>query len=156
MPEANIELHGFIFELVGTFKIGEKSPRKYKWTDHKGPHHDHITTMLEFTSEDTAQRRETAYLITVDDGIKYVGEFSNTLRDRWLKVGNYIWHHKDHLIFEALEAGNNVSLWLMKDPMMTMPHGEMINISKAAEHHILKANSAADRFTWNQRNRKSV
>lgn len=153
MTETSIELQGFIFDLAGRFFINPiKSIRKYKWQENKVDRYEHISTCIEFIEEGTDQRQELAYIITVDDEIKYVGEYSKTLRLRWLKVDNYIWHHKDHLIFKALKQGCKVSLWLVNNPTVSTASGEVVNISKSIEHHILKNNL----LEWNKRNNKSI
>ena len=115
-------------------------------------HHDHITTSIEVVDADIEKRREAAYIVTVDQEVKYIGEFSNSLRDRWIKVENYIWHHKDHLIFDALNRGCDVSLSLVDNPEVSLPSGELVNISKAIEHHILKHH----KLEWNMRNNNLV
>lgn len=94
------------------------------------------------------KKTEQAYIITVEGIVVYAGEFSNSFRDRWLKIDKYIWHHKDHLIHQALIEEKEVSLWLTNNPWIETPSGLKLNISKSIEHHILKNND----LLWNQRN----
>ncbi len=142
------EFSGFSFTLAGNFFINEiKSPKRYKWGDTNNTH-DHLSTCINFSADKIDGKVEQAYIVTVGDCVVYVGEFSNSLRDRWLKVDNYIWHHKDHLIYEALTENKEVSLWLTNDPWIELSSGVKINISKSIEHHILKNND----LLWNQRN----
>lgn len=138
----------FTFIHAGNFFINKiKSPKKYKWGD-KNNTHDHISTCIEFSLEKLDKKTEQAYIITVEGIVVYAGEFSNSFRDRWLKIDNYIWHHKDHLIHQALIEEKEVSLWLTNNPWIETPSGLKLNISKSIEHHILKNND----LLWNQRN----
>jgi hypothetical protein len=147
-----INIEGFTFKLAGDFFINPiKSPKKYKWGDNQKTF-DHITTSINFMEDGADQKTEQAYVVTVDREVVYVGEFSGTLRERWLKVDNYIWHNKDHLIYKAILNGKNVSLWLIVDPCIKISSGLEINICKSIEHHILKNNN----LLWNQRNNKSL
>lgn len=142
------EYSGFSFIHAGDFFVNDiKSIKKYKWGDANDTH-DNLSTCIKFSKEHLDQKIEQAYIVTVGETVVYVGEFSNSLRDRWLKVDNYIWHHKDHLIFEALTLKKDVSLWLVNDPWVETPSGLKINIAKSIEHHILKNND----LLWNQRN----
>lgn len=144
------EFCGFTFIHAGDFYINTiKSPKKYKWGDVNNTY-DHITTCIRFSEENLPDKVEQAYIITVDNEVVYVGEFSNSLRDRWLKTDNYIWHNKDHLIYAELTRKAEVALWLTKDPYVDISGGLKINISKSIEHHILKNNNLA----WNQRHNK--
>jgi len=145
-------IEGFIFKHVGDFFINPvKSPKKYKWTDdQKNEQCDHITTCIRFVENDLDRQKELAYIVMVDDKLVYVGEFSNSFRDRWLKIDNYIWHHKDSLIHKALCNKSNVSLWFVNDPYINLS-GVNFNASKSIEHHILK-NINTD---WNIRNNQA-
>ena len=143
------KIQGFTFQYAGDFYINPvKSLKKYKWDDEKKIQQcDHITTCIRFAEDGLDKKEELVYLITVDDILVYVGDFSNSFRERWLKVDNYIWHHKDHLIHKALTNKSNVSLWLIDDPFINLPDVKL-NISKSIEHHILKN----IKTEWNVRN----
>ena len=145
-------IEGFTFKYVGDFFINPvKSSKRYKWTDEqKNERCEHITTCIRFVENDLDKQKEVAYIVTVDDKLVYVGEFSNSFRYRWLKVDNYIWHHKDHLIHKALRNKSNVSLWFIADPYVNLSSVNL-NISKSIEHHILK-NINTD---WNIRNNQA-
>ena len=144
-----IALEGFAFRHVGDFFINPvKSPKKYKWGDKENKICDYITTCIRFIEDGLDKKEELAYIVTVNNDVVYVGEFSNSFRDRWLKIDNYIWHHKDHLIYQALCNKSEVSLWFIVDPYIKSLSGVKLNISKSIEHHILKNINVE----WNIRN----
>lgn len=145
----NIDIEGFSFAYVGDFFINPiRSPKKYKWSDKGVKYHDHITTCIRFIEDGLDKKEELAYIVTVNRKVVYVGEFSHSFRDRWLKTDNYIWHHKDYLIHEELSNKKKVSLWFVIDPYMERSSGVKINVSKSIEHHILKNIN----LKWNIRN----
>lgn len=92
---------------------------------------------------------ESVYLVFVDETVVYVGEYSKTFRDRWLTKGCYIWHSVDVQIRDALNAGHQVSIWIAEFPYLPRPDGQLINVSKAIEHDILKSAFPPE---WNKRN----
>lgn len=146
---------GFEFQLAGEFFKNDVASKPYKWKGKPIP----ITTCLKFVEQSFDAVTETAYLVTVDDLIMYVGEFSKTLRDRWLVTENYIWHDKDIKIFEAIKSGQKVNLYLLDEPERTLSCGTTLNIAKSVEHHILKSahglkeEAGSDLvLSWNQRN----
>lgn len=158
---------GFRFKLAGKFfKNPIPSKSKYNW-DKRGengkliPVHEHITTCLDLLGQINPDKVcETAYLVTVDNMVMYVGEFSKTLRARWLKVDNYIWHNKDDLISDALMAKKIVKFYLLEESELTLSCGLKLNIAKSVEHHILKnvhelkEDACNDQpLKWNQRNK---
>jgi len=140
-----MEIHGFKFYLCGRFYNNSlPSKRSYKWDGETKP----LYTSIEFIDSNTDSKEELAYIVTVNNEAKYVGEFSKTLRDRWLKTECYTWHHKDHLIESAISNGDLVELWLLLNPVVELPTSVSLNISKAVEHHLLKNQV----FDWNKRN----
>jgi len=143
--DKHIELHGFQFYLAGHFYHNPTPSKKsYKWDGESKPIH----LSLELLDRKTDAEEELAYLVTVNGHPAYVGEFSYTLRDRWLKTEYYTWHHKDHLIDDAIKNGDNIELWLLLDSIVELPNGVKLNISKSVEHHLLKNQN----FDWNKRN----
>ncbi len=80
--------------------------------------------------------------------MKYVGEYSFNLADRWLKEGNYVWHHKEAEILNEIKSNNCVSLWASENPYVRISN-EQVNISKSIESHILKTHVA--HLPWNKR-----
>ena len=89
---------------------------------------------------------ESAYVLKIDNEIKYVGEYSSTLQDRWLRrrkdTTEWLSWHSDNLdnkITSALKDSNEkseISLWLTVNPFLDGPNGP-INISKAIEQDFL-------------------
>lgn len=93
---------------------------------------------------------ESAYLVTLNDELVYVGEYSKTFESRWLRDGRYIWHGDkvDNLIKKALLNNDLVEIWITASPFADIGQGEQINISKAIEHKILRLCPPP----WNTRN----
>jgi translation initiation factor RLI1 len=150
-----ITVCGFKFKLAGEFFKNEVASKPYKWNNESKP----ITTCLKFVEQSLDAITETAYLVTVNGLVVYVGEFSKTLRDRWLMSENYIWHNKDVKIFEAISFGHKVNLYLLDEPERNLSCGTKLNIAKSVEHHILKSahglkeEAGSDLvLSWNQRN----
>jgi hypothetical protein len=144
-----INVEGFTFNHVGDFYINPiKSAKKYTWGEKGDKQCDHLSTCISLFEDFSDETKELVYLVTVDEEVSFVGEFSNSFRDRWLKTDNYIWHHKGHLIDDALIKNRKVSLWFVVDPYLDTLSGVKLNISKSIEHHILKNRS----LDWNKRN----
>ena len=142
-------IENFTFNHVGDFYRNEiRSKKQYSWGDKNNKQKGHLYTCINLFDDDFDKATELAYLVTVDEEVMYVGEFSNSFRDRWLITENYIWHHKDELIRDALREGKKVSLWFINEPCSEVYPGVNINICKSIEHHILKNKNLA----WNKRN----
>jgi hypothetical protein len=134
-------VHGFEFIKAGDFYLAE--------TPWKGKNKNfNIRASLKLTSEKYRQADETTYLIYSGIDLKYVGEYTYNLNDRWLS-GNYVNHHKSDLIEKELELGKEVSIWLAISPFAIINESIKINISKSIEHEILRK----DDIEWNKRNR---
>lgn len=125
---------GFQFMKIGKFYNNE-IPLEAKYQGENILHY----LSLELENDDMKKLEESAYLIYSEDELKYVGEYSFNLQDRWLRKGTYVWHHMDKRITDALDNGSkNVSIWVTEDPYLKNSKGTPINISKSIESHILK------------------
>jgi hypothetical protein len=129
------EILGFKFVKVGDFQISE-NPHPVTFNGQK----DQINVCLQLVDESFMKSDESAYLIYVEDKLVYVGEFSYSLKDRWLRTKNYIWHNTDGEIEKELKPpyNKNVSLWLAVNPYTVLPNNKEINISKSIEQEILR------------------
>jgi hypothetical protein len=137
------------FIHVGKF-VRTKKPLKVKFDGKQ----DQVTVELEFVNERVKEISESVYLVTVNSEVKYVGEYSKTLGDRWLKreKDNYIWHSQDISISDELRNEHKVLLYLIKNPFISHSNGHELNISKSIEHDILQRTPARHEL-WNKRNR---
>ncbi|MBE8190537.1 MAG: hypothetical protein HAW58_06815, partial [Candidatus Thioglobus sp.] len=107
---------------------------------------------LKLYSDDYKKADETAYLVYSDKELKYAGEYTYNLEDRWLSGNkraktNYSNHHKNDKIKKELDSGKEVSLWLAVSPYCTVK-GKEINIGKSIEQEILRDSNPE----WNTRN----
>lgn len=145
----SINVEGFTFNHVGDFHINStKSAKKYTWGKTGEKRCEQLVTCIRLFEDSLKKMKELAYLVTVDGEPMYVGEFSNSFENRWLKVDNYVWHHKDDLIYDDLKKKKKVALWFVEDPFVDISSGVKLNISKSIEHHILKNKT----LKWNIRN----
>ena len=139
------EVLGFKFVKVGEFYLTDKP---YPVTfDGK---QDSIKVCIKLVDELFLNSDESAYLVYVEDEIFYVGEFSYSLKDRWLRRENYVWHGIDDYVEAMLSPPNEkkVSLWLTVDPYII--HGSTrLNISKSIEQEILRQTQPMP--VWNKR-----
>ena len=105
---------------------------------------------LKFDDERFRQVGESAYLVTLNGDVVYVGEYSNTFESRWLRDGQYIWHGDtvDNEIKKALTNDEVIELWITVSPFINLGPNEQINVSKAIEHKILQLYPPK----WNRRN----
>lgn len=136
-----IELLEYKFINVGVFYLAETP-----WCDKNGE--NCVRASLKLNSEEYRKADETAYLIYSNDILKYVGEYTYNLSDRWLS-GDYVNHHKSDLIEQEIESGKKVTLWLAISPFCNINKTTRINISKSIEHEILRQHDAE----WNKRNK---
>jgi hypothetical protein len=114
-----------------------------------------ITVDLNLLNENFRNIGESVYLITVNELVKYVGEYSKTLGERWIKrkKDKYIWHDQDINISNELKAGSKVSLYLIESPFCMLPNGIELNVAKAIEHDILQRAPTSPEL-WNKRNKQ--
>ena len=93
---------------------------------------------------------ETVYLVYSELDLKYVGEFSYNLEDRWLKENeDYVKHEKFKNIENEINNGHEVTIWLAVSPYDDIDEINQLNISKSIEHEILRKYSPE----WNSRNK---
>lgn len=122
--------NGFEFVQIGksTF-FDNPSRRKTKLPWYLG---------LELNHSDFAQAGKSAYIVTNQDDILYVGMYSGTFKERWLAGGNYIWHSDNVAdnINNLLKAGESCTIWLSVNPFTTV-NGLNINISTDIESHLI-------------------
>ena len=134
---------GFEFVKAGVFYLEDKP---WKGKDKKGRPWK-VRASLKMIDERFRKADETVYLIFSGDELKYVGEYTYRLKDRWLK-GNYVTHDKYKKIEKEIEDGKEVSIWLARDPYLKTDKIKNFNISKSLEHEILRSQSPE----WNKRN----
>ena len=136
------DIAGFRFVKIGVFYLSN-SPKQVKYNGETV----NLRLSLELISEDIKKLEESAYLLFADDELMYVGEYSFDLKDRWLRNGDYVWHHKDNEILSNLDNKRNVSIWATLNPYIEIEDGSTINISKSIESEILKKYD----LLWNKR-----
>lgn len=144
-----IEVSGYEFIEIGEF-VKYNNPLAVKF--------DGKTTQIsvELILHNKAYKNvgESVYVVTVSAIPKYVGEYSSTLENRWLRKENYIWHNHDENILTMLNSSNttDVRLYLIENPYVVLSNGKELNISKSIEHDILQDPCLE---LWNTRNRKT-
>ncbi len=134
------EIVGFKFIKVGVFYLADEP-----WTNKKGEWE--IRASLKLFSDEYKKADETAYVVYSDDELKYVGEYTYNLEDRWLR-GNYVNHHKSDEIENEIKLKKEVSLWLAVSPYCSV-NGFTINMGKSIEQEILRHKDT----DWNKRNK---
>jgi len=133
---------GFDFIKAGSFLFSGE-PYKFKnWTS---------KIVLSLFDERYEKADETVYLLTSEEAILYVGEFSYNLNDRWISK-NHVDHHMYDNIEKLLTEGRVVSIWLAVSPYCGIPEYGEINISKSIEHQLVRDYQPE----WNLRNRHSA
>lgn len=129
-------IHGFTFVKLGEAYLSD-TPLK---AVHKGKAFDWFVS-LKPVDERLLDAEESTYAVYFDDELVYIGEYSTTFSERWLRNKKYLWHSDniDNKVKEALHQHRLVTVWITKDPYVTGPCGREFNISKIIEHEILKA-----------------
>ena len=106
---------------------------------------------LKMVHPDFLNAEQSTYLIYVDEQEKpvYVGQYSDTFSDRWLRQGKYFWHSDniDDKTKELLEGKKSVSVWLSVSPYATSSNGQSLNINKAIEQELIEKLQP----TWNKK-----
>ena len=140
------EFSGHRFIKVGEF-VKSENPLQIKFDGHDAI----ISVELALYREEFKKIGESVYMITMNTEPVYVGEYSGTLEDRWLKTrkSNYIWHNKDVQIAKYINEGNALCFYLARDIFVFTGAGKRINIAKSIEHDILQDNALN---LWNKRN----
>ena len=132
----------FEFIKVGSFCLS-KTHLKYKYNSQQAE----TNLCIKLLYEGIQKLGESAYLIFVKNEPVYVGEYSYNFESRWLRKSKYSWHHKNNEIKDELINGNEVSIWVTRDPFVEIVKGHFVNISKSIEQEILKNQS----MPWNHR-----
>jgi hypothetical protein len=132
---------GFEFVKAGEFYLAD-----IPWKGKKGEWE--IYASIKLTSESFRKADESAYVVLSDSELKYVGEYTYSLEDRWLS-GSYINHHKSDLIEQELKLDKKVTLWLAVKPYAMTPDNLSINISKSLEQELLRQCD----LDWNKRSK---
>jgi len=128
-------INGFEFVILGDVYLCD-TPLK---ATHKGNSFDWFVS-LKPTNVKLLDAEESAYVVFFDDELVYIGEYSTTFSDRWLRNKKYLWHSDniDNHAKEALLQSQQVTIWITKDPYIEGPCGREFNMSKIIEHEILK------------------
>lgn len=135
-------MYGYEFVKVGTFHLAEE-PHPVTYNGKKTT----INVVLDLVDKSFAKADESVYMVCKNGNECYVGEYSYNLTERWLRKGEYIWHHMDEKIEEELRSGCNIDIWIATNPYINI-NGKMINISKSIEQEILKDKEPP---TWNKK-----
>jgi hypothetical protein len=133
---------GFEFVKAGEFSLSDTPCRLKNYT---------LTVKLNLYIQDFEKADETAYFITCEDEIVYVGEYTYNLKDRWLTRGHAN-HHMHDNIETALKSDKQLYLWLCVSPYCDLPDNCKINISKSLEQKIMNKHLPE----WNRRNKGST
>lgn len=128
MELSKIKISGFEFVKIAEFFINQVT---YKVT--KGGKPVSLDVSIKLIDQRFEKLDESAYVIMSGEEIVYVGEFSYSLKHRWIKGNNYAWHGTVDKIKIELQKLKPVSLWVTANPF-----SRRINISKSIEHEILK------------------
>jgi len=132
---------GFIFVKVGGFFFSDKPHQFKNWTSE---------IVINLTDERFEKADESVYVITCNDGLLYVGEYTYNFKARWISQG-HVNHHMYDNIYNSLKDGKDINIWLAVSPYVVIPeYGEM-NISKSLEQEITKQYKPE----WNSRNKNS-
>lgn len=135
------KISGFHFIKAGDFLFAD-TPCKFKsWESN---------LILDLYDERYRNADETVYLVTHNDTILYVGEYTYNLKERWL-TKNYVNHHMYDKIESQLTLGKEISLWLAIKPYCEVAEFGLLNISKSLEQQIIKEYKPE----WNSRSRHS-
>ncbi len=133
----------FRFMKIGNFYLNECT-ESVKYNGKKVE----LRLSMKLINENFKKLGESAYLLFVDDDqLMYVGEYSFNLNDRWLRNGDYVWHHKDREILTTIENQSDISIWATVNPYIEIENGNKINISKSIESEVLKKYD----LPWNKR-----
>lgn len=132
---------GFEFVKAGDFYLADVA-----WTGKKREWE--IYASLRLVSDEFRKADESVYVVLANDELKYVGEYTYNLADRWLS-GSYVNHHQSDLIESELKEGKEITLWLAVRPYSLTPENVPINISKSIEQEFLRQFD----LEWNRRNK---
>ncbi|WP_018983656.1 GIY-YIG nuclease family protein [Salinimonas chungwhensis] len=135
-------LLGFEFLKVGTFSFADTPCQLKTWVSE---------IVLNLTDVRYEKIGETLYFITRGEDIVYIGEFTYTLKNRWLSKG-YVVHHIYDKLAEALREGTELAMWVAVSPYVDIPQMGELNISKSLEQKMIKHFKPG----WNKRNRYSA
>lgn len=130
-----------MFVKAGDFQLSVNPYHFKTWTS---------KIILNLYDEKYEKADETVYLVTYNDEILYVGEFTYNLKDRWISK-NHVNHHMYENIEKLLTDGKIPSIWLAISPYCEIPELGELNISKSLEQKIMRDNQPK----WNSRNKQS-
>jgi hypothetical protein len=130
-----INLAGFDFIKIGT---AERCGTGVKVKQRKKEYQWHLA--LNLIHDDFADAEQSTYLVYVEDELVYVGEYTSSFAERWLKQRKYFWHSEnvDDKVNDHVKNGKKVSVWISVNPYLDGPNGEMINVNKAIEQRIIE------------------
>jgi len=97
---------------------------------------------LDLLYPEVANAEQSCYLVYIDNEElpAYVGQYSGTFSERWLRNNKYVWHGKhDDVIKAALKSGKSVSIWLSVEPYAELTDGRLININKEIEQIVIES-----------------
>jgi hypothetical protein len=132
---------GFEFIKAGEFLISEQPYQFKDWTS---------KLVLKLYDERYEKAEETVYLLTSEDQILYVGEFTYNLKDRWISK-NHVNHHMYDNIEKFVVTGKTIFFWLAISPFCEIPEYGELNVSKALEQQVMREHQPE----WNSRNKQT-
>jgi hypothetical protein len=137
------KISGFEFLKAGEFF---RSDEPYQFKDWESQ------LVLKLQDERYEKADETAYLLMDDERILYVGEYTYNLKDRWISK-NHVNHHKYDNIYELVDKGKSITLWLALSPYCEIQGYGELNVSKSLEQQIMRDHPSE--CEWNSRNKQS-
>ncbi|WP_218354992.1 hypothetical protein [Alteromonas lipotrueiana] len=135
-------LLGFEYLKIGNFSFADTPCQLKTWVSE---------ILLNLRDARYEKIGETLYFISRDEEIVYIGEFTYTLKSRWLSKG-YVVHHIYDKLAEALREGSELAMWVAVCPYVNIPDMGELNISKSLEQKMIKHLKP----DWNIRNRYSA
>lgn len=144
-----INLAGFDFIKIGT---AERCDTGVKVKQRGSEYQWHLA--LNLIHDDFADAEQSTYLVYVENDLVYVGEYTSSFAERWLKQRKYFWHSEnvDDKVNAQVKDGKNVSVWISVDPYLDGPNGEVINVNKALEQRIIEQYNPP----WNSRGKGMI
>jgi len=152
------EFAGFQFGQIGIFKRLESS-----WSYKKDADGElriknwEYCVGIDYLHPDAEQIAQSCYLIVLDnDYPRYVGSYKDTWWDRQdvyrSKAGlNYFSHDQAYNVRDAIHAGHVATLWVVIEPVVTLPSGIQMNCNRSIEQ-LVTLRLAAEGFPlWNSK-----
>lgn len=150
------EFAGFRFGQIGAFKRLQSDWSYKKDSDGALTVRDwEYCIGIEYLNPEAEKIAQSCYLIVLgNDQPRYVGSYKDTWWDRQCvfrkKTGlNYFSHDQAYNVRDAIDEGHAVTLWILTDPVVTLPNGVHLNCSRSIEQ-LVTLKLASDGYPlWN-------